>query len=132
MASQVRASGSERGLDGRLSAAALERQSGCPPVFLALDVLAYVGVALRHQHTGGVRARGSMVVPTVDHDVRILVRNETFDGRHDLIWRQMQGARQMVLPIIRLGQHLKEKKLVATLDFQAQRFTRYGRAITHA
>ena len=64
-----------------------------------------------------------MVVPTVEHDVGVLVGNESFDGCDDLIGRQLQRARQMVLPVVRLGQYLEEKELVAPFDLQAQFFT---------
>ena len=64
-----------------------------------------------------------MVVPTIHDDVGILVGNETLDSCNNLIGRQMQCARQMILPVIRLGQHLEERKLVASFDLQAQLFT---------
>lgn len=129
MAPQVRA---RSGYEGRLIAGALDRQPRRAPVFFPLHVLAHIRVTQRHQHTGSVRTRGSVVVPTVEHDVGVLVRNETLDGCGYVIGRQVKGARQMVLPIIRLGQHLKKKKRVASFDFEAQLFTRYDRPITHA
>ncbi len=44
-------------------------------------------------------------------------------GCDDFIGGQLQRARQMVLPVVRLGQYLEEKELVAPFYLQAQFFT---------
>jgi hypothetical protein len=61
-----------------------------------------------------------MIVPAVQDDLRVFVGSEPSHARLHIVRRQVQGTRQMVLPIVGDRKHLEEKKGFAALDLLSQ------------
>ena len=95
---------------------ALDRQAGGAPILLARSVLTHVGVPQRRQHTGGVRTGGSMVVPAVQNDLRVLPWSDAGHGALDVIRGHVNRAGQMMLSVVWCREHLEEMKRVAAVD----------------
>jgi len=57
-----------------------------------------------------------MIIPTIEDDLRVFGGHEAFDRRRNIVRGQMHRSRQMVLPEVRVRQHLEQMKGVAAID----------------
>ncbi len=99
---------------------ALSGQSCVNPVLLAGSVVADVGVAQRHQFTGGVLRSISGRVGAVNHDVSRFVRQQCWSKLVDLVGRQIDRTGQMRVMITRRRQSLDKPKLFGAVNLPLQ------------
>src|SRR3954464_3742478 len=103
-----------------------QRKSRANPIILSLRILQHIGVAHIRQSTGGLLGCGSGKIPTVDHDLRSLVGNDSRNGAN-LVERKTARARQMMFAPVHARQHLEEMKRIAALDLRVKLVPRDGR-----